>query len=63
MRRHRRLLGLLTIGVSGTLLAVSGFFALLLFEHTHIFVPLMVVAVLCIAVLVATVKVMRNGRP
>lgn len=60
MRGHRGLLGVLVIAICGIVLLVSAFYAFAYFEHTHIAVPLILVAIVCAAIITGTVKAIRK---
>lgn len=61
MLGHRGLARALTIVVSGMILVVAGYFAALYFEHTHLALPLILVAVVCAAIIAATVTATWKG--
>ncbi|WP_119303040.1 hypothetical protein [Dongia deserti] len=62
MRENRGLVGVLVIAICGAVLLVSGFYAIVYFEHTHVSVPLILVAVVCAAIMAGTAKAMRKRR-
>ena len=61
MRENRRLKRVLVIAISSFVLLVSAFYALLYFAHTHVSVPLMLVAVICAAIIAGTLRSMKKG--
>jgi hypothetical protein len=60
MRERLGLLGVLVIAICGVVLLVSAFYAIVFFEHTHISVPFILIAVVCAAIMAGTVKAMRK---
>jgi hypothetical protein len=61
MPRQRGVAGALTIAVCGVILVLSGYFAVVYFEHTQVALPLILVAVVCAAIIVATITAMWKG--
>lgn len=61
MAGRRGVAGALTIAVCAAILVVSGYFAILYFEHTQVALPLILVAVVCAAIIAGTVNGMRKG--